>query len=797
MKIAGNLGVVVVLLVAAAPFPARSQDSATVAPQAASPASDDSLAEITVTARRREENLSKVPISVAVIGDQQLISRSIQTENDLQSAVPGLTVRQNFNANSFSYAIRGQTIDPNSGSPPGVLPYIDEGQVISHSASAFYDLANIQVLKGPQGTLFGRNTTGGAVLFQTAQPDDTFGGYASGRYGNFGSHHEESAINLPISSVVKLRIAVSDTGGGAFVRDLSTGQEFGNLVQNSGRLTLLVGPVSGLTNTTVFQYSRDGGTNPPALAYHSSAYACGNGKYSDTADCTYGPSNPTFRAWIAQHPGVFPGGVVAYANLQDKLGPWDYYGDFTPFHVAASTFAINTTKYEISSDVAIKNIITVNRSWSDDANDYDGTPYPLFETPGTPTADGTSQTNQTRGFYQLTKQVSDELQLQGTALDKRLTYTTGLYYAYQRDDLESNILAYNFSPITPGSTFIYARQAIDKSYAGFAQATYALTDKLNLTGGIRYTTEKLEAAQLPGSFWTFSLPASNPYFPQHTSTSKPSWIVSLDYAVTPSLLAYATTRGSWRAGGFNEYQMPTNGSAYDGGNMFKPETTEDVEIGMKYNGRDLGIPVTFNIDFYNQWVSDIQRVAQVLGPDETPSQITVNVPKAQVTGVEADLSARPVSWLNIGGDVAYADARFTDNRVSFNPSFSTSVLLYGPYADAPRFSGSAYAELSKQLSHDSGTLTLRGDVFAESEYFFSSLNATVNPGATISGYALVNARLTWSELLGTRVTAAFFVRNMLNREYYAGGNAEGQSLGLNEANPGQPRMYGVEARVKF
>jgi iron complex outermembrane receptor protein len=648
-------------------------------------------------------------------------------------------------------------------------------------------------MKGPQGTLFGRNTTGGAVLFQTAKPDDTFGGYFSARYGNYKSHHEEGAINLPISPAVKLRIALSDTGGGAFERDLSVGNMEGNLEQRSGRVTLLIEPMESFSNTTVFQYTHDSGTNPPALAYRSGAFACGNGVYNASADCTYGPSNPFFQAWLALHPKIFPGGVVAYANLQDKLGPWSYYGDLPLFHRAESYYGINTTKFEVASDITIKNVAMFNRSYSDDANDYDGTPYPIFETTGTPSADGLSQFDQIHGFLLDTKQYSDELQVQGSAINKKLTYTAGIFYSYQRDMLDSELVGFDFSPLAPGSRFAYARQLVDKSYAGYAQATYALTDKFNVTGGIRYTTDKIEAEQLSYSAWTLANP-TNPLYPQHQTTSKPSWNISLDYALTPSLMVYATTRGSWRSGGFNEFQAPLNADAYDGGNSFKPETTKDIEVGLKYNGHDLSVPVVFNIDLYNQWVDDIQRGVSALGVGGTSTQITVNVPKAEVT--EADLSVRPLSWMNVGATVAFTDARFTDNRVSFNPAFSTSVFHFGPYADAPRWTGTFYTELSKTLD-DRGTLMLRGDVYSESEYYFSNLTGTVNPGAVIDPYTLVNARLTWAEVMGSRFTAALFVRNLLDRRYYAGGNAEGSGLGLNQINPGQPRMYGAEVRVKF
>ena len=199
------------LISAAMPCSAWAQETNSEQASDAAGTSDD----IVVTARRREEALSKVPLAVTAITSELLAAKSIRNENDLQSAVPGLVIKQNGSANAFNYVIRGQTIDTYTNSPPGVLPYINEAQIVSYSASSFYDLANIQVIKGPQGTLFGRNTTGGAVLYQTAQPKDTLGGYVQGRYGNLDAYQVQGAINLPLSDSVRLRVAASRTGRGA------------------------------------------------------------------------------------------------------------------------------------------------------------------------------------------------------------------------------------------------------------------------------------------------------------------------------------------------------------------------------------------------------------------------------------------------------------------------------------------------------------------------------------------------------------------------------------------------------
>src|SRR4051812_17293069 len=187
----------------------------TTAPEAQTSAPAES-GDIVVTARRREENISKVPISITALGGETLKQKQVTSEIDLQRTVPGLTVRQSGSANQFNFALRGQSVDTYSGSPPAVPAYIDEAQIVQQSAGTFYDLEGIQVLKGPQGTLFGRNSTGGAVLFQTAKPTDKFGGYLLGRYGNHSAKHLEGAVNVPLGEIGGFRLAGVHNSGGAY-----------------------------------------------------------------------------------------------------------------------------------------------------------------------------------------------------------------------------------------------------------------------------------------------------------------------------------------------------------------------------------------------------------------------------------------------------------------------------------------------------------------------------------------------------------------------------------------------------
>ncbi|MEW9853889.1 TonB-dependent receptor [Novosphingobium sp. M1R2S20] len=773
--------------------PASAQDgSAMVQEQAAASAVlRDGAAtggDIVVTARRRQESLQDVPLAVAVIGGEELRQRQIASDLDLQSAVPGLIIRQNGNANQFNYAIRGQSVDTYTNSPPGVLAYTNEVQLVNHTATSLYDLEGVQVLKGPQGTLFGRNTTGGAVLFETAKPGNEVQGYALARYGNYDMRHFEGAVTLPVSEALRLRVAAVHAAGGAFVKDISSGERLGKRISTSVRGTLLFEPTATFSNTTVVQHTDEGGTNLPSVFF--SYYPCGstfNGApLFSGAPCLYQPGSAPFDAYVAANPNLYAGGVPGYAELQKQLGQRRVDVNTPLPHEAKSTSIINTTTYEASPGVTFKNIFGYNKTSADDGFDYDGTPYLIFHA-ATNVVDATRMSDTSGLFVRRTEQISDELQLQGEAFDKRLNYVLGAYYLDQSDINNSSLYSFDLTPIAAGLPFRYHQRTTTKSRAIFAQGSYGVTDKLNLTLGGRYTWDKVSARQLPGSIFGTDFPRES------MSWRKPSWTVSLDYELSADLMVYAAQRGSWRTGGYNYSVLPVNETAVNGGNRFSPETTRDVEVGFKYSGSGMGMPVTFNAAFYNQWASDVQRSIYIVGVGGSPTLFTVNVPKAEITGAEVDMSLRAASWLRLGASGAYTNARYTSGAVTL----LGSPTVYGPYADAPEWSGNAFADINHSLGGGMGDLNLHFEVFGQTKMYFSNVAATQAPFTTIPGYVLANARVAWSQLLDTPLTAAFYAQNIFDRRYWAGGNAVGPALGINTAVPGRPRSYGIELRADF
>ncbi|UNU43723.1 TonB-dependent receptor [Sphingopyxis sp. YF1] len=736
--------------------------------------------DIVVTARRREESLALVPVSISAYGAEDLEKRAIRSEADLQLATPGVTVRQNLSQNQLNFSIRGQSVDAFSNSSPGVLPYINEVQVSASTATSFFDLQGIQILKGPQGTLFGRNATGGAVLYQTQKPTDEFEGFVSARVGNLGQAGLQGAVNIPLSSDrVMLRVAGDYNRSDGNVYNAYRDTRTGGSDARSLRVSLTVKPFEGLTNEFVGQYGWFGGTNSDPFLYSANACGLTNNGYtpSSSAGCLYDPSFPSFAAFLAAHPGVYPDGVKALEAYVRTLGKFTSYNDYPARHRARAGFISNATTLDLGSDLQLKNIVGFTRSRANEQSDLDGTPYPIFAALNSP-ADSIGQTYRTRQF-------SNELQLQGTVADGSLDFIIGGYYSFQKDQQDHPLLAFDLSPEIPGTPVTYGWSTVDRSRALFGQATYRFGNGLSVTGGLRYTWETFSIAQTPGTIYA-SAPSERIKF------SKPSWSVGLDYQVSPDLMLYAVTRGSWRTGGFNGFSPPVFATAAGGGNLFLPEKVKDVEVGAKFAGRVGDTPLRMNLALYNQWIDDIQRTAYYI-LNGNPLSFTANVPKAKVTGVEADINVKPASWLELGGSIAYANARFTSPRVSF---FGTSVD-FGPYADAPKWTGTLFAQATAPLPGDAGSLGLRAELYAQTGQYFSNLNDTINPDTRLPGYALGNVRLDWEEPFSAPVTVSAFVKNVGNRGYWVGGVPEGANLGVNIASWGQPRTYGLEMRYRF
>ena len=773
--------------------------------------------EILVTARRTEENLSDVPVSVEAIGAAELTERRIISETDLQSATPGLTVRQTNSSNQISFSLRGQSLDAFSFASPAVLNYVNEFNAQGVSASAFYDLQSIQVLKGPQGTLFGRNATGGAVLYETRKPDNDYGGYVRLSYGNYDNQLAEGAINIP-GEVISGRIAAHYQKRDGYQRNLLLGTRNGSVDAFSVRPTIQI-ESGGFTNTTMYQYTYTGGTSAGLRAtnYYGINAATApagvnpnnfvNGQPYD-GELGFGlPSATLYPDGITpalEYADVFAGfdftGLPSFIDALDGYDFYDIFNNQTGRHRARQHTVTNTTTYEFDSGMTLKNVFGYNWSRSRDFTDVDGTP---FEPLNIGFAGGTSGENYgdpniggptAEGYTYVQKQLSNELQLSGSV--GRLDYIGGLYYF---EGLDKQRLPLAFAPdYTAAGTgvenlgaFLREYQVESKSKAVYAQVTYAVTDVLNVTAGGRWTwettdfTPKRRTAGYDVFLDDFNVGLG--IGPETLKADKPSWSISADYKVTPDLLLYAVHRGSWRTGGFNGTASAVDGMGNNIANRFLPETTYDFEVGAKYNGYLGSMPTTFNIALYDQHIKNVIR-AIYLGV----AAVSGNVGKARVSGFESDMSLEPVEWLQLGATLAYTDARYTENTATVG----NTEVLFGPYGDVPEWTGSAFAKVTYDMN-DAGSLSLRGDLYSQSSFYYSNAAATILPGTEIDGYTLIDLRAEWANVMDSSLSVSAYVKNLTDKEYNVGGFALGAVNAINAVLPGLPRMYGVELNMEF
>lgn len=752
--------------------------------------------EVMVTARRRNESLARVPIAVTAVSGEQLTQRSIHTDSDLQAGAPGLTIRQTQGNNSLTYSLRGQTADTFSGSPSAVVTYLNEVPMTVSGASTFYDLDSVQVLKGPQGTLFGRNATGGAVLYTSAKPTNETSALVRGRVGNLNLREVEGMLNVPIvDDKVLLRGAFDIIRRDGYIHNLYDGEDLGETRREGGRLSLTVKPSEAFTNTTILQYGHTHGTNTGA-SYTYSAYGCGQTNNGFALTCSsgllFGPgldavAGPgSWAAYLAAHPKAYAGGLLAYVDEQRRLGPYVTNHPSGASHKGEDWSVSNTSSYAVNDDIQIKNIFGATKSDVVSQQPQLGAPFVTILTQNVATGE--------TGNEQHVRSISDEIQLQGKAAGGDLTYIVGAYFQSQRTDTIWPQTYFDVSPIIPPSPVTNAFRLRNKTQAVYGQASYDLTSHglrdVKLTAGLRYTREHVEISQLPRATYTYGAPD------QARTFKDPSWEVGVEYQASPELFAYLKTRGSFRSGGFNGAAPPVNADATGGGNQFDSEHTQDIEGGFKYHGQAFGRPASLNVAVYNQWVQDVQRVEfpDPDGPGGLASiAVTANVPSSVIRGIEVEAVINPADWLQLGASGAYTHAKFTDGNITL---FGTPYQ-YGPVGDTPKASGSAYAQIDFPTPDNVGEINLRAEVYSQGAQYFSNAAGSIAPGTRLPGYTLLNGRLNWNGVMGSQVSAALFGKNLTKEEYFVGGMTLAAALGHNAAAVGEPRTYGLELSVRF
>lgn len=736
------------------------------------------LGEIVVTARRRAENQQDVPIAITAIGGETLNNLRVVTVQDLKNLEPSLSVSPASGyPNKPVYSLRGiRPTESIYGQDPTVAIYLAE-VVQSPSAGSnlgFYDLENVQILKGPQGTLFGRNTVGGAILLTPRKPGDVVAGFAQAAVGNFGLFRVEAGVDLPISDKFAVRLAGQAIESKGYQTNVAPGPLFGSKLggesTRSVRLTAVWKPSPNVENTTIFAYD-DKNTN-------------GRGTVIQAA-------NPN-HALIKNTPGIVD--AVQRAQNRDVR---EIESDIRAYDNVSAWSITNTTSVDLNDNLLLKSILSYREVEAALSGDLDATALDLLNLP-----------NQRSDL----QHYSAELQLQGSSFDDRLKWVAGLYY-YHEQGIEYSPGTF-FPKLVPISPIQQGAYINNDSYSVFAQGSFNLTDRLTFTAGARMNWDKKRMdiqsrnalgcslkvynTATPDPSDTLTLPLSDCNVALQRSFSQPTGNVSLDYRVTPDILVYATSRLGYRSGGFNlradqpDLYVP-----------FKPETVVDAELGIKADWQAGGVRMRTNVSVYNQWYKDIQRTVAALSSVNTPISKVDNATSAQIFGIEVQQTIRPTDELSLLLAYTYISPKYG----AWTNPVSGADLSSTPFFFTPTHSGSATLTYERPLANGFGTAHFTANAAYTGEHWINALHtseviaqhpAAVLPLLKQEAYVLVNLSAGLKNIKGSGLDIMAYVRNLTDTEYKTGGvQLYTGASGFITAAYGEPRTYGLQVRYSF
>ncbi|WP_176590266.1 TonB-dependent receptor [Sphingobium sp. EM0848] len=683
-----------------------------------------SLQEIIVTAQKRSESLQDTPISIVALDSAALESKRIASLTDIASGVPNLQLSPHPNSSvSVRPIIRGvgELSNVVTRDSPNAI-YVD-GVYVGRTQGLGTDLAElerIEVLRGPQGTLYGRNATGGAISFITKAPElgETWIKQDLG-IGNFDQFRARTIVNLGFGDKAAFQISYLKNQKDGFVRNLGTGSSrFGDIDRDAVRAALLWKPTDALEVRYTYDSAWINDTSP-----------------------------------FIQMVPLYPGEVqrVRQSNAAVR--------NFQPNDTQVQGHNL-TLSWDVGDDLTVKSITGYRRLNSFEYQDYHSGvlgAFPIFTV--------SDRVNQ--------EQFTQELQLIGSAFDKRLKYVAGLYYFTENGD------GFNRS-VTPGGGSTSAVEFDNKAYAVFGQATYTpaiLDDRLHITAGARWSKDKRDATLVKTNF-----AGTAPGVVVINNRGRRSFddfapTLTLAFDINRDVNIYAKVAKGYKTGGFN----PSASSAATFARGFGPETLVSYEMGLKSEFFDRR--VRFNLAaFYNDY-KDIQL--NVLDPVNPRVNDVLNAGKARIQGLEADISARVFRGMTLSASYGYVDPKYK-KVVDFNGNDVTSAFHF---TNAPKNSFTLAADYASPLT-PIGKFDANVN-YAWQDRYFAIAN---DPRYIVRSNGLLGARLGLSEIPGLKdVKLAVWGRNLTNRSYYAASFP----AGVPSAIFGEPRTYGLDVSVKF
>jgi iron complex outermembrane receptor protein len=762
-------------------------------------ASSAALEEIVVTAEKRTESLQSVPVSVTVLTSTQLSRLKFDSPSDLITQIPNLQVDGIIGEGSPLFALRGVSMfDYSLSQDSPVASYVDE--VYKGNVALFgvemYDLERIEVLRGPQGTLYGKNATGGAINFITHKPGFDAGGYVKIGAGNYDRKEAEGAFQAGvIPDRLAVRLAFTYTKANGFLKNVLPGHpDLEGIDQYGVRLSALLKASEDLDFTLRYSKSMqdpqnygivDGNIGPGGVA--------GVGYYR-TSDGT-ATGTPLTNAQIAQD--------YTRRRRQDNqavalTGDWRFSGAAT---------------------------LTAITSWDDGSvfnpEGTDGAPLEIFKSP----------------YSGATRQVTQDLRLTSTG-ESALNYILGAYYQHEivHDFTENQLFNFydvngdgvfnykdcaeaSFGPgqgysigslINPGCRYFNSFDQIRNSWAAYSDDSYQLAKPVKLRVGLRYNhdnaIQKNALNQLRGSDGvpigsitpgSLATNPNSPWMPVEALPGSPNYAAivnartqqsvhdtaftgraGLDYTPTANTLFYLSYSRGYRAGAFSAQFL----FSYGDFTSVKPETLDSVEAGWKTQWFDNRLEVNgavFHYQYKNQQIIDIRPNGE---------QPLINLGKSRIVGGELELAARPVESLTVRVGLAALDAKVQQGTLEGGLINVSGKRL----PNAPKLSGTLSGDWNF-VNWSTMGMTAHFDGNYSSKQYFELQN---EDRIAQVRYALFNARLMLHSVAGNKWELGAWGRNLTNK-FYLTSAADLQSIGFDYRHRGVPRTYGVDATYRF
>lgn len=710
--------------------------------QVADPAGGGVLnsADIVVTARKRAESLQDVPLSVTAV-NADIIARNNIVKIDQVAAITPNVQLSNISVDpmSISAYIRGignRATEPSQDVPVAISidgVYITD---IAGSLIDVFDVQQIEILRGPQGTLQGRNSPGGAINVTTRRPSGDFGARFEAVYERFGALDLKGAVEAPlVQDRVAVKFSAFRSTGGGYVRNLTTGKDIGDADRYGGRIGILVTPNDDLTMYFTADYVRDRSEQAPLRPVPNAV--------------PLGPRDPV------------PAVCAAYGYCT-PYGKYQTGSEFTDRNSSKNGGLAANIDWDLGgvSLASVTGYRFVNNILN---SDVDALPEPILHQ---------------QGRDETVRAISQEFRLSSNG-DAPLQYVVGVYGIHSKFDLTQptiiGSLALGFPPPAFGYYASSTRKQTTKSYAIFAQLSYDITDRWSISGGGRQSWDKKHLTAIPDL-----VNAPDAIFDDRISFSNLSLEAGTEYKFSRDINGYLRFSQGYRSGAFNGAA-----STIADLNSFRPEKVNSFEAGLKTELFDRRL--TANIATFAYDYKDIQITVVDATPAGTALRI-INGEGMKIRGVEFETHFRPTDTLKLSGSLGYLHAKYKSQIVDLG--FGPTDLATVRKEQAPKLTAYAAFDYTLPVGGDS-ELLFSGDVS-----YRSSLSTTPidNVIGNQSRYALVGAAMTL-RLRDGKYTIGVFGRNLTDKYYHTAGEQGGGFFAFHAV--GRPRTFGVRTSARF